>query len=229
MAAADGVPTEIPSGLPWRQPGRWWRAAFWTFVLTGGFCGSMVWGWSSLLAAALGLGTIGVLVGTVICGPLGWRGIPHIISSGVVTGLGISAAAGLLATSPPLGAVVLLALVATHPATGFSLKLLLAQGAPSGTGSEAVPEDGEPTRPMVVADLTAAPLETVDDATLCDVWCQSYLTLCTAENRADAAVIAADRQEYLDEMVRRNPAGMAAWFASGARPGASPMTFLTRH
>jgi hypothetical protein len=73
------------------------------------------------------------------------------------------------------------------------------------------------------------PLETVDDATLCEVWCQSYLSLCTAENRDDAAVIAAYRQGYLDEMVRRNPVGMAAWFASGARPGASPMTFLTRH
>jgi hypothetical protein len=190
----------------------------------------MAWGWSSLLAAALGLGTIGVLVGTVIWGPLGWQGIPRIVKSGVVAGLGITAGAGLLAGSPALGAVVLLALLCTHPATGFGFRFLVAERIPSGkareTGSHPVEKAAGPP---IGDDLVSAQLDTVDDATLCEVWCQSYLSLCTAETRGDAAVIAADRQGYLDEMVRRNPAGMAAWFASGARPGASPMTFLTRH
>jgi hypothetical protein len=229
MATPSGTPTDLPSGLPWREPGRLWRAAFWVFVLCGGFCGSMAWGWSSLLAAALGLGTIGVLVGTVIWGPLGWRGIPRIINSGVLTGLGISAAAGLLAQSPGLGALALLALAGTHPITAFGLKFMLGHEAASSTSDDATVDEAKPPPKPRTADLPSMPLETVDDATLCEVWCQSYLSLCTAENRDDAAVIAAYRQGYLDEMVRRNPVGMAAWFASGARPGASPMTFLTRH
>jgi hypothetical protein len=228
MANQDEIPIDLPSGLPWRQPRLLWRIGFWVFVLVGVFCGSAVWGWSSLVAAALGLGTIGVLVGTVVWGPMGWRGLPRIASSGVVTGLGISAAAGLLAATPGPGALVLVALVATHPATAFCVRLVLEPY----SGPRASKESTRVANPVAVpdrhTDLTSTPLETVDDAALCEVWCQSYLKLCTAKSRDDAAVIAAHRQDYLDEMVRRNPSGMAAWFAAGARPGASPMSFLRR-
>jgi hypothetical protein len=228
MARQGEVPTDVPSGLPWRQPGLPWRIAFWVFVLIGVFCGSSVWGWSSVLAAALGLGTIGVLVGTVIWGPLGWAGVPRIASSGVVTGLGISAAAGLLAASPGPGALVLVALLAAHPAMAFCIRLVLEPHSSPRPSKESTRVAEPVTVPDHHVDVMAAPLEAVDDATLCEVWCQSYLRLCTAKSRDDAAVIAADRQDYLDEMVRRNPTGMAAWFAAGARPGASPMTFLRR-
>jgi hypothetical protein len=229
MSVPGEAPTAVPSGVPWREPGWLWRAAFWAFVLIGLFCGSAVWGWAALLAAILGLGTIGVLIGTVVWGPLGWRGVPRIASSGVSTGLGTSAAAGLLAASPGPGALVVLALIATHPAVAFGVRLLLDPQGKSGTSKAATPEPTLHAVPDGSPDLSSATLNKVDDATLCDVWCQSYLSLCTAESRDDAAVIAADRQGYLDEMFRRNPTGMAAWFAAGARPGASPMTFLTRH
>jgi hypothetical protein len=101
---------------------------------------------------------------------------------------------------------------------------------PSGKSgaSTARTTDAHAAVPHGPADLSSTTLDAVDDATLCEVWCQSYLSMCTAESRDDAAVIAADRQGYLDEMFRRNPSGMAAWFASGARPGASPMSFLAR-
>ena len=62
MAMPGEAPTAVPSGLPWREPGWLWRTAFWTFVLIGLFCGSAEWGWAALLAAMLGLGTIGVLI-----------------------------------------------------------------------------------------------------------------------------------------------------------------------
>lgn len=227
MAMPGEAPTAVPSGLPWREPGWLWRTAFWTFVLIGLFCGSAVWGWAALLAAMLGLGTIGVLIGTVVWGPLGWRGVPRIVSSGFVTGMGTSAAAGLLAASPGPGALVIVALIATHPAVAFGVRLLLNPNGKSGM-STTRKTDAHAAVPDGPADLSSKSLNAVDDATLCEVWCQSYLSLCTAESRADAAVIAADRQGYLDEMFRRNPSGMAAWFASGARPGASPMSFLSR-
>ena len=227
MSSPGEVPTDAFSGLPWREPGLLWRAAFWGFVLIGVFCGSAVWGWPSLTAAALGLGTIGVLVGTVIWGPLGWRGVPRIVNSGLVTGLGISAAAGLLAASPGPGALVLLALVCTHPSVAFTGRLLLnphgKPGAPTAGADEA-----SPYGPQRRAESPPAVLGTVDDATLCEIWCQSYLSLCSAASGDEATVIANEREGYLDEMFRRNPSGMAAWFASGARPGASPMSFLSR-
>lgn len=229
MALPDEAPTAVPSGLPWREPGWLWRTAFWAFALIGLFCGSAAWGWAALLAAILGLGTIGVLIGTVVWGPLGWRGVPRIVSSGVVTGLGTTAAAGLLAASPGPGTLVILALIATHPAVAFGVRLMIDPHGKSGKSGPGGQADAKATAPEHHAELSATKLGTVDDATLCEVWCQSYLSLCTAESRDDAAVIAADRQGYLDEMVRRNATGMAAWFASGARPGASPMTFLSRH
>jgi hypothetical protein len=233
MSTPGEVPTDAFSGLPWREPGLLWRAAFWGFVLIGTFCGSAVWGWPSLVAAALGLGTIGVLVGTVIWGPLGWRGIPRIVNSGLVTGLGVSAAAGLLAASPGPGALVLLALVCTHPSVAFVARLLLdphgKPGEPTARPDKASSPFGPQRRALQQrADTPPQVLGTVNDATLCEIWCQSYLSLCSAASEDEATVIAAEREGYLDEMFRRNPSGMAAWFAAGARPGASPMSFLSR-
>lgn len=34
------------------------------------------------------------------------------------------------------------------------------------------------------------------------------------------------RQLYLDELERRNPAGLAAWLASGARAAGDPTRFI---
>lgn len=228
MSTSGEIPTDASSGLPWREPGLLWRAAFWGFVLIGAFCGSAVWGWGALLAAALGLGTIGVLVGTVIWGPLGWQGVPRIVNSGVVTGLGISAGAGLLAASPGPGALVLLALVCTHPSVAYGARWLLEPHCKTNAARERTDRTAPAARPRPHQGSPAPVLGTVDDATLCEIWCQSYLSLCSAASRDEATVIATEREGYLDEMFRRNPSGMAAWFAAGARPGASPMSFLSR-
>jgi hypothetical protein len=229
MSSPGEIPTDAFSGLPWRDPGLLWRAVFWGFVLIGTFCGSVVWGWPSLLAAALGLGTIGVLVGTVIWGPLGWRGVPRIVNSGLVTGLGTTAAAGLLAASPGPGALVLLGLVCTHPSVAFGARWLIDPHGKGGTSTARMAKASSAPGPQHRhADSQPPVLGTVDDATLCEIWCQSYLSLCSAASKDEATVIASEREGYLDEMFRRNPSGMAAWFAAGARPGASPMSFLSR-
>jgi hypothetical protein len=229
MSSPGEIPTDAFNGLPWREPGLLWRAAFWGFVLIGTFCGSAAWGWPSLLAAALGLGTIGVLVGTVIWGPLGWPGVPRIVNSGLVTGLGVSAAAGLLAATPGPGALVLLALVCTHPSVAFGARLLLEPLGKSGRSTARVTKASSAPGPQHRQAVSPPPaLGTVDDVTLCDIWCQSYLSLCSAASEDESTIIASEREGYLDEMFRRNPSGMAAWFAAGARPGASPMSFLSR-
>jgi hypothetical protein len=67
-------------------------------------------------------------------------------------------------------------------------------------------------------------LRSWSDLELCRAWCASYLAL--QETESQRIVIVTERQRYLDEFARRNPEGMMAWLASGARAGASPGRYL---
>jgi hypothetical protein len=48
----------------------------------------------------------------------------------------------------------------------------------------------------------------------------------TATNAILATV--QERQKYLDELERRNAAGLAAWFASGARVASNPLPYFAQ-
>ena len=64
---------------------------------------------------------------------------------------------------------------------------------------------------------------------LCQAWCASYLVLMerSAGTRIEAIMATVEeRQRYLDELERRNPIGLAAWFASGARVASNPLPYL---
>lgn len=66
---------------------------------------------------------------------------------------------------------------------------------------------------------------------LCQAWCASYLLLMersagTTTNALIATV--QERQSYLDELERRNAAGLAAWLASGARVASNPLPYFGR-
>jgi hypothetical protein len=79
---------------------------------------------------------------------------------------------------------------------------------------------GQGTSPAHTAHLT--------DAALCAAWNASCRELRRSPSSwADLAIVQA-RQAYLDEMERRNPHGLLAWFASGASATGDPAPYVLR-
>ncbi|ELB92749.1 hypothetical protein Rwratislav_12393 [Rhodococcus wratislaviensis IFP 2016] len=76
-----------------------------------------------------------------------------------------------------------------------------------------------PAPPPACAELS-------DDA-LCRGWRTSFAKLQNTASVTDRLRLARIRQQYLDEIERRDPQGFAAWFTTGARAGSDPSKFLT--
>nr|WP_271213748.1 hypothetical protein [Rhodococcus wratislaviensis]GLK40980.1 hypothetical protein GCM10017611_78550 [Rhodococcus wratislaviensis] len=69
--------------------------------------------------------------------------------------------------------------------------------------------------------------EELSDDALCRSWRTSFAELQNARSVTDRLRLARIRQQYLDEIERRDPQGFAAWFTTGARAGSDPSKFLT--
>jgi hypothetical protein len=69
-------------------------------------------------------------------------------------------------------------------------------------------------------------LEPLTDPQLCLAWRTSFLALQRSQDLQRRAQLVRQRQEYLDELERRNPAGFARWLYAGARPASDPSRYL---
>jgi hypothetical protein len=64
------------------------------------------------------------------------------------------------------------------------------------------------------------------DRQLCQAWCQSYATLHRSPSAAEMAQTVQRRQAYLDEIERRNAAGLTGWLVSNPSPADDPLPYL---
>ncbi|WP_230862846.1 hypothetical protein [Amycolatopsis camponoti] len=123
--------------------------------------------------------------------------------------------AGLLATvGGALTATVLVLLVAGGLGAGYRHR-----AAPS-TAPE--PHDRSvrrPVPPVPVADMAT------DD--LCVAWRRSYFLLLLATDEPARRRVVQRRQDFLDEIERRDRRGFLRWLDSGARAGSDPGPYLT--
>jgi hypothetical protein len=69
-------------------------------------------------------------------------------------------------------------------------------------------------------------LRNLDDEALCLAWRRSFLLLDGARSAAERLAVVEQRQQYLDELHRRSPKGLAAWLASGARASGNPLPYV---
>ncbi|MGW1344400.1 hypothetical protein ACWCOV_25400 [Kribbella sp. NPDC002412] len=76
-------------------------------------------------------------------------------------------------------------------------------------------------------DLPAVEAAELSDDALVLAWRSSFSALQRATSPAESAQIVEARHAYLDELERRNPPGVAAWLASGARAAGNPTRFVT--
>ncbi|MFG1812220.1 hypothetical protein ACGFIF_00525 [Kribbella sp. NPDC049174] len=96
------------------------------------------------------------------------------------------------------------------------------------------PSPGHPDAHQAIPARTAMSLEPepVDEAAelsddaLVLAWRASFSALQRATSPAERLRIVDARRAYLDELERRNPSGVAAWLASGARAAGNPTRFV---
>lgn len=66
----------------------------------------------------------------------------------------------------------------------------------------------------------------MSDDELCLAWRRSYFELQRADDEDARYGVVVRRQQYLDELERRNREGFVRWLASGARAGGDPLRYL---
>lgn len=79
--------------------------------------------------------------------------------------------------------------------------------------------------PRPVAPFPVADMATED---LCVAWRRSYFLLHLAADEQARRLVVQRRQDFLDEIERRDRRGFVRWLDSGAKPGSDPAPYLTR-
>lgn len=136
----------------------------------------------------------------------------------------------LAASSPPVVRRMGALCRALHPQRGQASLPHSAETPPS-TGTDSATPTAHPTpyrseeQPGEPTPLDAE-ARAMDDARLCWAWRTSYLTLQRATTPQHRLRVVQQRQEYLDELERRNPAGVAAWLTAGARAAGDPSRYV---
>jgi hypothetical protein len=174
-------------------------------------------------------------MGGCVCVERGRRAGVEATRRTVTAGLVLTAATGLVAVLHGFALCLLLPLAATSP-FGTSLARRFFRGPDSPPGSPppgaALPDRSEPPPDPVGHEMVepAGPdVRSLDDAALCLAWRHSFVRLRTARSVVSTLIIVEQRQRYLDELHRRWPQGVMAWYGSGGRASGNPLPYLGQH
>ncbi len=122
---------------------------------------------------------------------------------------------GLLVTvGGGLTAAVLLLLVAGGVGAGYHHRVV----------PPTVPEPHDGTAPRPLPPVPVADLATED---LCVAWRRSYFLLLLAKDERARRLVVQRRQDFLDEIERRDRSGFLRWLDSGAKAGSDPSPYLS--
>jgi hypothetical protein len=175
----------------------------------------------------------GAVLGTAALGPedappesIVWR---QVVLGAAVGGLVTVAAIGMGVVLGALSALMLLFLgIGGSPAViGFCRRRLGQSGSdsPAAPPSERSGETAE-SAAAVSGDAAQPGPQSLTDAQLCTAWRVSFSALEKATTEQQRLRIVEERQDCLDELERRNPHGLVAWLASGARAAGDPTRFV---
>lgn len=224
----------------------------WTFstLLAGAvgvWVGVRVWsfGGALLLFLFVAVAAASIRLSTTREGePPPWR---RAARTGLAWGAGVLATGGLMSWLGIQGLSVIAVLTLSSPAVWTHVPRLVRRrthGArPEAPHSRSGPTEhpgqdrAGPPRPHrdpvpAVTSLMEAPWMTrpagsMDDRALCSAWRTSYVALQQPLTLPCRVRVVDRRQEFLDELERRNPRGLEAWLASGARAAGDPTRFIT--
>lgn len=195
--------------------------------------------WTALqtwpLVAVIGTFATAAFVGSSIAGSTlpEWRRkrLGPVAAAGALAGIAVVAGAGLIDLLGAPALLVLGVLAAACPRLWVALRSWRPpqQPRPSLAARPPEPPETAPATPYKKSELTLeVPPEPwlLDDRALCSAWRRSYLVLERHHSPETHLRVVQQRQLYLDELERRNPQGLAAWLASGARAAGDPTRFI---
>ena len=136
-------------------------------------------------------------------------------------GAGAVATAAVASVSPLLLVFLLLLTGVTSPRFVVLVRAHLARREQSRSALR-------PDQAQVWSATAASAAQALTDHDLCRAWCTSFDVLQSVSDVEARARVVALRQAYLDELDRRNPLGLSAWLASGARATGNPDRYLSR-
>jgi hypothetical protein len=175
----------------------------------------------------------GAVLGTAALGPedappesIVWR---QVVVGATIGGLVTVAAIGMGVLLGAGSAVMLLLLgFGSSPTVVRFCRRRVGQSASesaSAPPSERLDQRAEPAAAAPADDAQSQP-QSLTDAQLCTAWRVSFSALEKARTEQQRLRIVEERQDCLDELERRNPHGLAAWLASGARAAGDPTRFV---
>lgn len=159
--------------------------------------------------------------------PAGWG---RCIATASGVGAVVVAAVGLVGIAGPVGLLVIGLVVLANPWSARWVRRRM-------SASQHTPADSPPSGDRAPVGVVPSPARVdlpeppttadLDDAALCWAWRRSYVDLQRSLPVAPRLMVVMERQQILDEMERRNPAGLAAWLGSGARAAGDPSRYIT--
>jgi hypothetical protein len=196
------------------------------------------------VAGAPALGVLGVFDVFVVAGTLFWGfafmvgglvkvRMTRVLAASVLCGASIVAAAGWVVLigawglALPVAVAVsrpgLLSRLRDHRSEAFWRAIRYGIPLPSGTAEDVavMAAVGGP-----VDAVTSIPPPGLDDTSLLRAWEDSWVALRKAATGPDALRVVEFRSECLDELERRNPAGIREWLAAGASDSREPARYL---
>ncbi|WP_410606452.1 hypothetical protein [Amycolatopsis sp. lyj-109] len=182
--------------------------------------------------ALIGWSLVGAGAGVLVAfGEPRWRRGRQVGVSGPNVPMGVAAAAAFVSAC-----LVIAGLLAAFGGgfTAAVLMLLAVGGVWAGRrarpglrdASAAVPN---PHDVLAAATLPASSVPVADMATeeLCVAWRRSYFVLLLATDEPARRLVVQRRQDFLDEIERRDRRGFLRWLDSGAKAGSDPGPYLT--
>lgn len=200
---------------------------------TAGVWTMLAWSVVGALGCFVASAVITGCVATARSGDLRWRAA---LSAGVFWGYVLVGGMGLAVLMGVFVLLLILAIAACSPMTIVWARRLSYWHRASPQTGEPMPSAGEaraaieplPSALSIAAEKSGAPpdLDSMGDAALCMAWRASFIALQQQLHHETRVRVVERRQQYLDELERRNPAGFTAWMTSGPRAAGDPSRYI---
>lgn len=186
-------------------------------------CAVVSWGLGGVVISMVTVAMAAAVLASSMWGGNGWSSTRRIVRVTCAAALITPAAVGLIAVCGLAGVLVVLLLAATTPA----LTSLVRKRRPAPADPVVRPEPlSDPATRLAAGHAPAEELRALDDVALCLAWRRSFRLLEASRSATERMVVVEQRQQYLDELHRRSPEGLAAWLNSGARASGNPLPYV---
>ncbi len=203
-----------------------WAAFVAVVVVIGCAAAPLFWPVRTVVDNAAALFVVVFLITTVvqICREAPPRSV---LLGGLRAGALGAAVVMAVSTYVEMGGAAVWWLVGIVAATSPRATALLASRLGPGDTRGPAPLEQIPSGPAPVWTAHPGRVDSMSTPELVAAWRGSGWQLRTCRSAADMTHLVRLRQAYLDELERRDPAGVEAWMRSGPRVGTDPGTFLS--